>query len=398
MRKWIVLVAFVVHPAFAASGANEETDLKRRVQQLEQQTETLKKSHDAFVESITKTIKEGALAQDSALELEKQLHSKLQASGYADVEFRNDASAGSHPGFRIHHFSLILTKQIDEHWRTFSEIEFEDAPRMEFTPDSPNCEGGCSGEILLEAMNVDYSPNDTIGARFGRFFTPAGIWSIDHYPPFVVTQELPLHIRNIFPQLIDGALVHGTVPIKSLFMNYDLYAGNGQGSSAHGDNNDKKSIGLRAAVTLPWLTQFEVGTSVYTDTLNVDTQPTTKQFATGLHAKLRLGAVAFQTEFANARYQPQTGADYKKSGYYAQLGYDISAETTVGYRRDVFDDYNLSSPTTPATKIDAKRNSLFTNYRIQKNVVIKLEHHRTKRNGTDDGHLTIASLAVYLGE
>ena len=393
MRKWTVLV-IVIYPSFAAAAtANEETDLKRRVQQLEQQTQTLQKSHDALLESSTKTLKEGELAQDTALELEKQLHSKLQTSGYADVEFGNDSGEGKHPSFRIHHFSLIFTKKIDEHWRSFAEIEYEDAPRIEFTPGSSACQGDCSGQIFLEAMNVDYSPSDLAGVRFGRFFTPAGIWSIDHYPPFVVTQERPLHIHNIFPQLIDGAMVHGTFPLRDTFLNYDVYAGNGEGSSAHGDNNHKKSLGLRAAIQLPWLTQFELGTSAYTDTLTGGNQAETSKFATGFHAKAQMGQVAFQSEIASARYQPKTGANYTQAGYYAQLGVDISA-ATIGYRYDFFEDYDLAT----AKKADLKRNSLFANYRVHKNVVLKLEHHRTTRDQAGRENLTLASIAVYLGE
>lgn len=392
MRKWIAL-GVVVFPAFAANAANEEPDLKRRVQQLEQQTQNLQKSHDALIESLSKTLKEGQLAQDNALELEKQLHSKLQTSGYADVEFHSGSGPENHPGFRIHHFSLILTKQIDEHWRSFAEIEYEDAPRMEFTPGSPECEGDCSGQIFLEAMNVDYSPSDSMGVRVGRFFTPAGIWSVEHYPPFVVTQEIPLHIHRIFPQLIDGALLHGAFPLNDTFLNYDVYAGNGEGTSAHGDNNHKKSLGMRAAVQLPWLKRFELGASVYSDTLNGSNQSETSKFATGLHARVRRGQVAFQTEIAKARYQPTNAPDYTTAGYYAQLGVDISA-ATLGYRYDFFEEYDTVS----ATKTDLKRNSIFANYRVQKNVVLKLEHHRTSREHASGENLTLASVAVYLGE
>lgn len=395
MRIWILL-AVALHPALAAPlPGTDETDLKRRVLQLEQQAETLKKNYDAFVQATNKTIKDAEQAQDSALELEKQIHSKLQASGYADVEYRDTSNSGSPPGFRIHHFSLILTKQIDEHWRSFAEIEYEDAPRMEFKPGSPTCETGCGGQIFLEAMNVDYSPSDAVGVRFGRFFTPAGIWSIEHYPPFVVTQERPLHIEHIFQPLIDGVLLHGTVPVKALFLNYDLYAGNGEGSSGNSDNNTKKSLGLRAAFTLPWLTQFEIGLSANADTLGNSDQPETRKLATGLHTKLRMGQVAFQTEIARASFKPQTSAKYSKNGFYAQLGYDLTATTKLGYRYDVFNDY---APDT-ATKVGDKRNSVFANYRAHKNVVMKLEHHQTKRdNAGGNERLTIASVVVYLGE
>ncbi len=393
MRKWIILV-LVAPPVFGASAAdNEDGDLRRRVQQIEQQYKSLQKNYDALAESVNKTQKEGAVAQDTALELEKQLRSRLQASGYADVEYRNDSSDDSHPSFRIHHFSLILSMQVDEHWRTFAEIEYEDAPRLEFEQGSPDCQGDCSGQIFLEAMNVDYSPSDSWGARAGRFFTPAGIWSVEHYPPFVATQERPLHIREIFPQLIDGIMVHGGVPFSDTFLSYDVYVGNGEGSSAHSDNNHKKAIGARVSLQVPWFTRFELGSSAYTDTLNGAHESETSKVATGLHAKVREGRVGFQAEWASARYQPQSSADYTTSGYYAQIGVDVSA-ATYGYRYDFFEDYDVVNSRTS----DTVRNTVFVNYRVHKNIVLKLEHHQTTADDAKADTLTIASIAVYLGE
>lgn len=393
MRKWLVIL-FIAHPALAAPiKSNEESELKRRVQQLEQQIEALQKSHESFVESITKSIKDGALAEESALELEKHIHSKLQPSGYADIEYRNSSLDGSHPGFRIHHFSLILTKEISEHWRSFAEVEYEDAPRVEFEPGSPICQGTCSGRIFLEAMNIDYAPSNYFGVRLGRFFTPAGIWSIAHYPPFVATQETPLHIHRIFPQLMDGAMVHGTVPLAESFLNYDVYFGNGEGSTANSDNNDKKALGLRAAIQTPWLTQFELGASASVDTLDEPNNATTTKIATGVHAQIRSGSVAFQSEAATAKHEPQGSTEYTTTGYYAQLGIDVLT-ATIGYRYDFFREYDEQT----TTQLDTNRHSLFVNYAAHKNVILKLEHHETSRGSAAKERLIVASVAVYLGE
>lgn len=394
MRKWFMLL-LIAHSASAAPASSDDApDMKRRVQQLEQQIQSMQKSNDAFVESITKTVNDSSLAQENGLELEKHIRSKLQTSGYADVEFRNSSLTNSHPGFRIHHFSVIFTKEIDSLWRTFAEVEYEDAPQLEFTPGSPNCQGDCSGAIILEAMNVDYTPNEYFGLRFGRFFTPAGIWSVDHYPPFVATQERPLHIRKIFPQLIDGAMIHGSIPIAEAFLGYDLYIGNGEGNSGSSDNNDEKAVGFRAALQLPWLTQLELGTSLYADTLNESNGSSTSKVVAGLHLRVRGGPVAFQFEVASGKYQPDgTGAEFTKLGYYSQLGVDIMA-ATIGYRYDVFEDYDTPS----AASIDLSRHTLFANYRIQKNVVTKLEHHITTRGEADAEYLTIGTVAFYLGD
>lgn len=394
MRSWLLLL-LVSHTVAAAPALDDEVqDLRRRVQELEQQTRILHETHKAFVESITKTIDESALVQESALDLEKHVHSKLQASGYADVEFRNSSIENSHPSFRIHHFSLILTKELDPSWRTFAEVEYEDAPQLEFEPGSPDCQGSCSGEILLEAMNIDYSPRDSLGFRLGRFFTPAGIWAIDHYPPFVPTQERPLHIDNIFPRLIDGILFHGSLPVIDAFFNYDFYLGNGEGNSGARDENDDKALGLRTAIQLPWLSQLEFGASVYGDQLNPGDRGTANKLAAGIHARLRGGPVAFQTEVASAQYWPEGDrADFQTTGYYAQLSVDFF-NALIGYRYDFFEDYDLDA----LAAIEVVRHTIFNNVRVHENVVLKLEHHFTTRAESDAVNLSVASLVVHLGD
>lgn len=389
--QWILYaIATLIALPQAAAAPNDDdvVELKRRLQQLEQQVQILKDNQGAHAKSDAKAF------DDSALDFEHEYRSRLQVSGYADVEIRSASEHSEHPRFRVHHFSVILTRQIDEHWRTFAEVEFEDAPRVEFTPESQECQGTCTGQIFLEAMNVDYSPWDYAGVQLGRFFTPAGIWSVDHYPPFVATQERPLHIRRIFPQLIDGALVHGVVPVGSVFIGYDTYVGNGNGGVSVGEMNRDKTTGLRATVQLPWLTKLEVGASVYTDTLRDGATSETSQYSNGFHVLARSGHLAFQAEAAGARYDPKGGSAYTTEGYYAQLAYDITAATTLGYRYDYFHDYDAET----LSAVVSERNSWFANFRAQKNVVLKLEHHLGLRTGAIDDTLTIGSVVVYLGE
>lgn len=331
---------------------------------------------NALEEEIT------VLKEDTA-EINARLDDMLTVSGYADVEYSVTDNAGSSPGFRLHHLSLFFEKRITDQWRFFSEIEYEDAPKFEVgVPVDEN-----QGELFAEAINLSFQWRSDASLRIGRFFTPAGIWSVDHYPPFVPTQELPLHIGEIFPKVFDGAMAYGILPLGGNFLKYDLYWGNGEGNPGKEDLNSHKATGLNAGLLLPFLKHTEIGLTYYRDTLNDDTEKT----ATGVHMKIKGGGLTFQSEYATGNYKPKTGSDYKRSGYYAQLMYDVN-NWTVGGRYSFYDSDSTGNNEQVA-------NSVFVDYHVSPAIVLKLEHHQFD---FDDAALTdytstLFSVVAYLG-
>lgn len=349
--------------------------------------EQLEKKLEALEEEIL-------LLKDETSETNQNISKQMEISGYTDIEYHASSKKGDNPGFRLHHFSVFFKKKIAEKWHFFSEIEYEDAPYLEGDgEDQPAPAEGevmekARGKIFVEAVNIDYLLDPMIKFRAGRFFTPAGIWSIDHYPPFVPTQLRPQHIRKIFPQVVDGAMVYGSLKMGSTFLNYDLYGGNGEGNTAKKDQNSSKASGLKLGLVLPLFEHFELGATVYKDELNDETD----KFVSGGHFKTRLFNVSFQAEYARARLEPKIGEDYFSTGYYAQIFYDWRA-ITVGYRYDSFEKTDL----TPDTEI--VMNGVFINYHINKDIVLKLEHHNfdLKDELKDDYQTTILSIVAYLG-
>jgi len=317
------------------------------------------------------------LLEESNAELRAELDDRLRVSGYIDVEYI--MSKDDDNRFRMHHMSLFFQKKISDKWKFFSEIEFEDAPLFK--------SGTEQGKIFVEAVNLDYSFMPEAIFRFGRFFTPAGIWSVDHYPPFVPTQERPGHIRNIFPQLSDGAMVYGTFNIGGHYLNYDAFYVNGEGNDGHGDANAEKGMGLKgsAILNVPMFSHLELGGTVYSDakdTKNGDQE----KLALGAHAKLKISDFAFQTEAAYAKFTGDTSDKATRSGYYAQLIWE-PAMWSIGARHDNYYDRSNS---------DAKvTNSVFANYRFNTNLVVKVEHHFIDNAGTDDNK-TVFSVVSYL--
>ena len=335
----------------------------------------------ALVEDEINTIKD---ARDTATKL----------SGYVDAEYIDDtrdaATIDDKYGFRLHHLSLFVTKKFNRDWKFFSEVEFEDGTFMDSGSLPPDNEvfPNTSGSIYAEAVNIDYQWSPSQYVRIGRDFTPAGIWSVDHYPPFVPTQETPMHIREIFPGVVDGVDAHGTLSMGSTFMDYDAYVANGANTPGQSDNNDHKAVGGRVSFILPAFNRFELGASVFRDTDDTDMRKT----AVGVHGKLKTGHLTLQSEYASDTIKPLGGgAETKQLGYYLQALYDIN-KWTMGYRYDFWDDDK--STTNKVTD-----NVVFVNYHVDPNIVCKLETHMVsnKDSAVEDYQRTILSIAYYLG-
>lgn len=311
----------------------------------------------------------------------------VNVSGYADVQYNWFQKINEHPGFQINHVSLFFQKNFAEKWRFFSEVEFENAPRVEIaTFDTPSSLSG-GGEIFLEAANFDYMYDPRVNLRVGRFFTPAGIWSVDHYTPFVPTQKTPELFRRIFPGITDGADVFGTLQFGRTFTEYDVYVGNGDGEDnpGSGDMNNSKERGIRFNLKLPLVSQFDVGGTYFQNKMNDGTQ----QNAYGLHGKVRAYAFTVQFEYADGKLEPVVTGSYHDKGWYTQLLYDWRS-WTFGYRYDTFKSSSVE---------DVVTNSVILNYHINPTMVIKLEHHLVdnKVTGAVDYGQTILSIAAFLG-
>ena len=327
---------------------------------------------------------EVTVLKEDAAEMNSRLDDMLTVSGYTDTEYTISKQPGdaSH-GFRLHHLSLFFEKRITEQWRFFSEIEYEDAPKHET--------GTTQGEIFAEAVNLSYAWRPDASFRLGRFFTPAGLWNVDHYPPFVPTQELPLHIRLIFPQIFDGAMAYGIRPLAGSFLKYDLYWGNGEGNTGSKDENSHKAAGLNVGLLLPFLKLTEIGLTYYRDTDNLNTE----KVASGAHVKVKTGSFAFQSEYARGKHTLVTGANYVNTGYYAQFMYDLVSDWTVGLRHSFYDNNSATD------KVDNHETakSVFVNYHVSHAIVLKLEHHLFSFNdSTQDNYAsTTFSVVGYLG-
>ena len=334
---------------------------------------------------------------EQSYEYDKRFDNMMNISGYTDVEFIATDQAGKTNGFRLHHMSLFFTKDFGNKWTFFSEIEYEDAPKFE-AEEGEDVDGAAvfkahRGKIFLEAVNMTYLHKPEMSVRVGRFFTPAGIWSVDHYPPFVGTQERPQHIRKIFPQLVDGGGMFGSIAMEgNKYLNYDLYLGNGESTYGKKDNNNHKAVGGKASFLFPIWNHFELGASYYVDKDGSGKEKT----ATGLHAKFRFNNITVQSEYASDEILNADGSLNKENeGFYIQMSMDIK-DYTFGTRYDMLDT-SAHTPTGTANVMT----SVFANYHASADTVIKVELHNIDKEDvsttSSDYAKLIFSLVTYLG-
>ncbi len=317
-----------------------------------------------------------------------RLSDMVSISGYADGEYIMTDKKGDNNRFRVHHLSLFFKKQISEQWRLFTEIEYEDAPKLSGTDDGSAIKD-TEGKVFVEVFTLEYYLNRYLNFRLGRFLTPGGIWNVEHYPPFVLTQERPQHIRKIFPQLQDGLQLLGSANLANVVTDYIFYVSNGQGNTGHGDGNEDKALGTRIKFKLPYLSTIETGFSYYVEEKNNEDEIR----SAGADLLIQWGGLKFQGEYAKEFIDLAAGSGFQEIGYYGQLQYDYR-KWTLGYRYDWYD---------KNTKADDDRktiNTIVLNYHFTPDVVVKAEHHfndpqdRTQDNFTK----TLLSVAVYLGD
>ena len=372
-RKMLpILAGLVLAPAVAFSATNKE--LEERIKYLEENYQEAMAGLD---------------------DLNGFNERQMKLSGYADVEYHSSGKTDTPSYFRLHHMSVFFEKDFGDDWRFFSEIEYEDAPKFEGAGEAQT--GGASGEIVedakgkifLESITLTYQWKPEANIRFGRMFTPAGIWSIDHYPPFVPTQERPQHIRKIFPQVVDGMQAFGTLTMGRTFANYDVYMGNGTGNTGKNDKNDAKATGAKLSFILPMLDHLEIGASIYSDP--EDSAKNDESYsANGFHGKLKYKDTTLQFEHASGSWD-----DDELKGYYAQLGYDWN-KYTIGVRHDYYDS-DVDDSTLDKSGIT--QNSIFINYHVNSSITLKAEYHKVDHEdtATRDYGKSVLSVVGYLG-
>ena len=370
-----LIVSTVFSPLIFAQTDNSQVE--KKIASIEKQLAELKKQLNTQKSTIEENSERVDDVETNVTETQEAFDNSFKISSYTDLEYTQTSKNNALNGVRLHHFSVFLEKQMLPNLKFFSETEYEDAPF--FDGDTIH-----NGAIFVEAINLTWTVNQHLKVRGGRFFTPSGIWSENHYPPYVPTQDRPLFLRNIFPQVIDGASALGQYALGDNFINYTLYSGNGEGNDGKGDNNSTKSLGFRSQITLPALQNSIIGLDYYQDTLNsgIDKK------VYGFHGKLNFNNIVIQAEYATGELTNNSTYTNDTLGYYLQGIYNFK-DFSFGYRYDFFDKDE-------AAKVDHKKHNYFVNYHINSNIILKAEYNDNILENKQNYQGFILSIAAFL--
>lgn len=380
MGRYFFVAVAVTAFLFAAprsSRADESTDsLIKDVEWLKQENRQLKER----VKSLEVKDEQYAFTDKK----------QINISGYADVEYDFSSQPGVNDHFRLRHLSLFFSQNIQKDWNLFSEIEWEDAPMIQANS-ATDTVAKAQGLFMMEQMYIQHRPDPEFDVSAGRLLTPAGIWLIYHYSPYVPTQERPLHIKLIFPQYSDGILVRRSFNLLNSLIDTHFYIANGQGSPGSTDRNSNKAGGLRlnAAASLV-KGKLEYGGSY----LSQKDAAGTYQNSYGLHFIMNYHALGLQSEYATRHNMPLGGADnYWDTGLYAQGTYDIN-KWTLAARWDWYNNNSL----TPQNDHYVYTGAI--NYHFAHNIIGKVELHQHEFNNpiAKNYYLGIVSVALSLGD
>lgn len=375
----ILILLFAASLAAAGPGRAAESErldaVETRIQELRNENEALKKRIDDV-----------EINEEDTRQNLSSLANLVDVSGYADVEYITTGQPGQNNKFRIHHLSLFFNKNIQKQWRFFSEIEYEDAPRMEAVAANDTL-NKAQGVIFVEQMYIQYHPKFDWDLRLGRFLTPAGYWGIYHYPPYVPTQTYPLFFKVMFPEVSDGLQIRKSVPLGEMNIDAHVYVANGGGNSGNGDRNNNKAVGGRLNFDI--VSGLSAGASYYREKDNRDSLNSTY----GAHLILTHKAMRVQSEFIKRRNKPRTMAAFNDVSWYGQVSYDIDRWTIAGR----YDWYDASD------KVSGNGRYRYTgavDYHIAHNIVGKAEYSRNifENHLLKDYNEVIISVVAAIGD
>lgn len=235
---------------------------------------------EAAIAAVEVTAEEMMLAQFQ-LEEEDEEPEVLRIYGFLDVGFQrvwmDDSQIISAylptvnaSSFVVGNINTYLDIQPHPDWRALIELRFTSAPHGElgslgglagtfsrvsteqFDPHSPTVNSPMwGGYTVIERAHVDYSPSALFNLRVGRWFTPFGIWNIDHGTPTLITLAAPETILlAFFPLRQTGLMLYGLAFVGDWELGYTATMSNGRQDFSNFSFDDTFGFGGRVYAAL----------------------------------------------------------------------------------------------------------------------------------------------------
>ncbi|MCP4600287.1 MAG: hypothetical protein GY847_07105 [Proteobacteria bacterium] len=143
---------------------------------------------------------------------------------------------------------LPLGKETSFEFPGVSEYEREDTTVNDPSTNAASRLGG----MLIERAHLTWQPYDFFGVICGYFFTPYGIWNIDHGSPTLIPIKEPyLQWEEIVPSTQLGIQLFGrATPSARMYFDYAFTVSNGRGPlDTVEDLDENKALGLRLKIS-----------------------------------------------------------------------------------------------------------------------------------------------------
>jgi hypothetical protein len=303
------------------------------------------------VEDLSFRLDEAAMAEppDDTSEL-------LKIYGFMDVGFQrlfmddelplstifNSANASS---FVVGNLNVYLDAQPVPGWRGLLEVRFTNAPHgeieslggltgtpfrrtstMNFDQHSATANSyNWGGYVAIERAHIDWTQVEWFKLRVGSFFTPFGIWNIDHGTPTLIPLTLPqLIVSFAFPARQTGIQIYGNQMVDEWELGYAATVSNGRSDVSHFAFDDDRAFGGRLYANLEdgefvlkfglsgyigWPRDNEVNVVgiVPTVTVEADTTFEGREMVAGVDVSIDLGPTRIRAEAIVKRVEYEEG-------------------------------------------------------------------------------------------
>lgn len=359
-------------------------DLLKRLEALDQ-----KVSQAATKEDVTNEV---AATTDAVSSVRETLLGKVNLNGYLNARYFADKSEAAN-GFQINPLAIVMSKQLGR-FNFFGEMSLQFIPHhaqiVQRSSESTKSEGesgavsevghvetgatDVSGERAVEVRNawIEYTQARALNVRVGKFLSPQYFWQ-NHYPNVILSTDLPIHLREMFPPELVGAMVSGTVARPAgdseIGVGYKFYVANNESeTSVSGDVRAAKSWGGRLEMRAPArgpLKTLNFAADFYRGRTALESGSDVEQnHVWGLEEQLEISRFMLNAEYARGRWQEST-----RFGYYLQPAARF-AQQWIGF-------YRLEGLESARVQEAERRHLLGINYRPLPQVALKLEYYRS---------------------
>lgn len=299
----------------------------------------------------------------------QDLYDKTDFGAWSDVtlSYSRTESNDDDESFGSHVYAYGNTK-FNNRWSLFTEIEYE--------YDSDGTDGDAENELILERLKLKYTHSDAFKLTIGKFNTPWGIWTPEHWTINVDTITKPLHDENTYvPRKSIGLMIEGLFfPSDNTELKYSFIIANGVGQSgSNKPEGDDLGAGLDLRLTM--YEKYTLGTSFYTQ----EDSPSDRQQDSFLYY-FNFELPWNLTLRSEGMLQHRDGPEDHVQTFYVKLKWQFHEKWYINYRYDTGDDTTL--------QYDGKHtiNSITLAYFPTNKIRLKLEFadHRVDSEVSDD--------------